>query len=97
MDGPDFMNIKAPSVAAPKTFSMTPYIRESLTLFPTEIGVDWEDWDEELFCLDNIEKKRVTGFQLKLEVQEIKRDKNFTIEICGGRGANPNGISHYQL
>ena len=49
MEGPDFMNIKAPSVAAPKTFSMTPYIRESLTLFPTEIGVDWEDWDEELF------------------------------------------------
>ena len=49
------------------------------------------------FCHDNIEKKRVTGFQLKLEVQEIKRDKNFTIEICGGRGANPNGISHYQL
>ena len=39
------------------------------------------------FCHDNIEKKRVTGFQLKLEVvQEIKRDKNFTIEICGGRG-----------
>ena len=31
-----------------------------------------------------IEKKRVTGFQLKLEVQEIKRDKSFTIEICGG-------------
>ena len=37
------------------------------------------------FCHDNIEKKRVTGFQLKLEVQEIKRDKNFTIEICGGQ------------
>ena len=38
------------------------------------------------FCHDNIEKKRVTGFQLKLEVQEIKRDKSFTIEICGGGG-----------